>query len=338
MGTTVEKLEYMLDTKSMIKDAIISKGVEVTEDDTFRSYVNKIEEIPTNIVEEVVTSSKYGATMDNFLGDVDENGTYIAPSNPANIVFSGATNIGEYALYRAFNYETPVESVTFPDVENLTNGYSLNECFYFSIYLKSLSFPKLKEITGKGIMSNACYYAQRLETISFPLLEKIYTGMYGGYSFNYAFYNCSDLKLASFPNLVTITDEGVFNEAFYNCTSLESADFSKLSYISSSSGGFSKTFYGCSKLKSVNFDSLQSMYADMQGCFRNCTSLTKISFPSLNNLGSQRFGYSSSTYMFGGCTNLTEIHFRADMQSTIENYSGYADKWGATNATIYFDL
>ena len=284
------------------------------------------------------SSSKYGATIDNFLGNVDESGTYIAPSTPANIVFSGATNIGENALSKAFNYETPVESVTFPDVEYLTNNYSLQECFYNSSYLKSLSFPKLKEITGKSVMSSACYYAQNLETISFPLLEKIYTGMYGGYNFSNAFNYCSKLTSIAFPNLATITDEGVFNQAFYNCKNLVSADFSKLSYINSSTGGFRQAFYGCSKLESVNFDSLQSMYADMQGCFYNCTSLTKISFPSLNNLGSQRFGSSSSTYMFYGCTNLTEIHFRADMQSTIESYRGYADKWGATNATIYFDL
>lgn len=282
--------------------------------------------------------SKYGATIDNFIGNVDENGTYVASSNPANIVLSGATSIGEYALSKAFNYVTPVESVIFPDVENLTNGYSLQECFYNSSYLKFLSFPKLKEITGKGVMSNACYYAQKLETISFPLLERIYTGMYGGYNFSNAFYYCSKLTSVSFPSLTTITDEGVFNQAFYSCKNLVSADFSKLSYISSSTGGFRQAFYGCSKLESVNFDSLQTMSADMQGCFYNCTSLTKISFPSLKNLSSQRFGTSSSNYIFSGCTALTEIHFRADMQSTIESYSGYGAKWGATNATIYFDL
>lgn len=338
MGTTAEKLQYLNETKGMIKTAIKDKGVEIADTDTFRSYVDKIGEIPTTVVEEVIKAEKYGATIDNFLGNVDENGIYVAPSATANIVLSGATNIGEYALSKAFNYETPVESITFPDVENLTNNYSLQECFYNSSYLKSLSFPKLKEMTGKGIMNSVCYYAQKLETISFPLLEKIYTGMYGGYNFSNAFYYCTKLTSVSFPSLATITDEGVFNQAFYNCTNLVSADFSKLSYIDSSTGGFRQAFYGCSKLESVNFDSLQSVYADFQEAFKNCTSLTKISFPSLNNLGSQRFGYSSSTYMFGGCTNLTEIHFRADMQTTIESYTGYADKWGAVNATIYFDL
>jgi hypothetical protein len=41
---------------------------------------------------------------------------------------------------------------------------------------------------------------------------------------------------------------------------------------------------------------------------------------------------------FQYCTGITEIHFRADAQATIEATSGYSDKFGATNATIYFDL
>jgi hypothetical protein len=42
--------------------------------------------------------------------------------------------------------------------------------------------------------------------------------------------------------------------------------------------------------------------------------------------------------MFAGCKNLTELHFRADMQSVVENLSAYPYKFGASNCTIYFDL
>lgn len=45
MGTIAEKLTYLEGTKSAIKDAIIAKGVEVTDTDTFRSYAEKIESI-----------------------------------------------------------------------------------------------------------------------------------------------------------------------------------------------------------------------------------------------------------------------------------------------------
>ena len=66
--------------------------------------------------------------------------------------------------------------------------------------------------------------------------------------------------------------------------------------------------------------------------------MTTISFSALTSIESDAFGNTSPTYIFSGCTSLTEIHFRADMQATIEAMTGYANKWGASNATIYFDL
>ena len=47
MGTLNEKLEYLKETKSQIKEAIISKGQEVSSSDTFRSYASKISAINT---------------------------------------------------------------------------------------------------------------------------------------------------------------------------------------------------------------------------------------------------------------------------------------------------
>lgn len=47
MGTIAEKLDYLEGTKSAIKNAIVAKGVEVLDTDTFRSYAEKIEGITT---------------------------------------------------------------------------------------------------------------------------------------------------------------------------------------------------------------------------------------------------------------------------------------------------
>ena len=44
-STTADKLNYLKGTKEAIKNAIVSKGVEVEEDATFRSYAEKIESI-----------------------------------------------------------------------------------------------------------------------------------------------------------------------------------------------------------------------------------------------------------------------------------------------------
>ena len=53
MGTINDKLSKLVTTKESIKSAIISKGVSVTDSDTFASYANKILEIQSTI-----TSSK----------------------------------------------------------------------------------------------------------------------------------------------------------------------------------------------------------------------------------------------------------------------------------------
>jgi hypothetical protein len=47
MGTISDKLSYLADTKNDIKQAIIDKGVSVSNSDTFRSYASKIAGITT---------------------------------------------------------------------------------------------------------------------------------------------------------------------------------------------------------------------------------------------------------------------------------------------------
>lgn len=42
MGTTADKLNRLIDTKEAIKEAINSKGVTVTDEDTFHSYASKV--------------------------------------------------------------------------------------------------------------------------------------------------------------------------------------------------------------------------------------------------------------------------------------------------------
>lgn len=49
MGTINDKIEYLNETKSLIKQAIINKGQSIQENDTFRSYAEKIQNITTGI-------------------------------------------------------------------------------------------------------------------------------------------------------------------------------------------------------------------------------------------------------------------------------------------------
>ena len=83
------------------------------------------------------------------------------------------------------------------------------------------------------------------------------------------------------------------------------------------------------------FDEIKTISS---GClfyaFYNCTRITSsVSFPALTSVGSG--GLADA---FKGCTGITELHFRADAKSVIEAAGGYSSKFGASNATIYFDL
>ena len=83
MGTTSEKLAYLQETKEAIKDAIVNKGVEVTEDTTFREYATKIGEIGGSVIIKELNCSeeptKSSVIYENFLDETDE--ANIIPDN-----------------------------------------------------------------------------------------------------------------------------------------------------------------------------------------------------------------------------------------------------------------
>lgn len=89
MGTINEKLNYLLQTKENIKQAIKGKGVEITDSDSFRSYAEKIGTIkagrdeilidaPTALVLPVasatlIISNKVNIRIVNATAEIKEN-------------------------------------------------------------------------------------------------------------------------------------------------------------------------------------------------------------------------------------------------------------------------
>ena len=83
------------------------------------------------------------------------------------------------------------------------------------------------------------------------------------------------------------------------------------------------------------FDDIKIIGSNGLFCaFHGCTGITgSISFPNLTTINTYGLGNA-----FDGCTGITEIHFRADVKSVVESTDGYSSKFGASRATIYFDL
>lgn len=164
------------------------------------------------------------------------------------------------------------------------------------------------------------------------------------YALQSAFEDKNFFTSVIFTNLETVGEKSAFAQTFKNNTILVNVSFPSLRVLYGyfNYPCFNETFSGCTALTSVSFPALETLAIGshiyggtiFSGTFQNCTGLTSMSFPSLTSVQSGAFSLGT----FSGCTNLIAIHFKASIQSQVENMSYYSSKWGATNATIYFDL
>lgn len=82
----------------------------------------------------------------------------------------------------------------------------------------------------------------------------------------------------------------------------------------------------------LNLETAEGAYA-MSNMFLNCYGLKKAYFHTL---------YSGANNClrdcFKGCSNMTELHFKTGTEDWVNSLYGANNKFGATNATVYFDL
>ena len=111
MGTTAEKLTYLADTKTAIKDAIVSKGVEVSEGTTFRQYAEKIGEIKQSSSSDVSYKVDVGDGFDPWYPIEAKAGQYVFTT-------SGSITGGVIIYSTNKNYRT-TEAITVYTKEDL---------------------------------------------------------------------------------------------------------------------------------------------------------------------------------------------------------------------------
>lgn len=95
--SVADKLDYLKETKEAIKSALIDKGVEVSNNDTFRSYAEKISNIPSGgESEDTEDISLFGSIVLPNISDYSDSN---ARENMQNIVSSYTTLYGnDYEL------------------------------------------------------------------------------------------------------------------------------------------------------------------------------------------------------------------------------------------------
>lgn len=150
MGTIVDKVEYLQDTKEAIKAALIERGQIVTSADSFRSYAGKIRRIDDGgsgavLIEKTITENGvYNAEDDDADGyskvtvdaaatlitkTISDNGTYNAASDNADGYSAVTVNVSGYskADVEAILSDFPVKHFLVPFYTSATNpeGYTM---------------------------------------------------------------------------------------------------------------------------------------------------------------------------------------------------------------------
>ena len=307
-----------------IASAIATKQQQVA--DSYAAVSNKGGTLPatqnlTNLATAISSipsggggGSKFGATINTFLGDVDANGVLQLPTEQSDLVFTGVKNIATNGLYYKFAY-SKVKSVLFSDLEEAINSDCLLYAFYNS-EIKTASFPKLTTIDYAGRM----FGDSSLESVSMPYLTTVIGGSTNR-GLYYAFYG-TDITELDLPNLTTITgDRYGLNSFCSDCNKLETVRFTKLETIPTrSSAGFSN-FYNA---------------------FNDCIALEDIYFNAVNSntfTGGYTNVFNSMFSSTSGRTNGCTVHFPSNMQSIISGLNGYPTFGGnASYITIAFDL
>ena len=337
MGTTVDKLNHLINTKEGIRQELnrAYETEEISTSDTFNSYIQKLEEHPfylKGLVEGTIESIKLSNVTS--IG----NGAFYSCSGLTEVSIPKAKSIGMYAFYSC----SGLTSVSFPEATSIGH-YAFESCSS----LISVSFPKATsmgwEVFGDcssltevsipnvtDINSNAFQSCSSLTNVSFPKATSISS---------YAFKSCSSLTEiteVSFPEVTSIGDY-----AFQYCSGLTSVSFPKATSIGN------KAFQSCRSLTEVTEVSFPVATSIGERAFAFCSGLTSVSFPVATSIDDYAFNSCSGlttiyvgtesdtvctlshTNAFNNCTNLTNIYVPyslVDIYKSATNWSSFASK------------
>ena len=259
-------------------------------------------------------ATKLGVSLDNLLGSVDANGVYQLSDAPFTF---DATSIKELPflspdLFMYKFYKLPLTGTV--DLSNYTHGaVNAANAEYFT---QAFSYTGVQKLITPREKSNEAYAMQ----------------------FYQSFQHCNALKEIVFSNPIIESNKFGFTEAFQYCDfSNASINFDIITSIGPN--GFYGAFKYCklpAEIRFTNLTEITATYA-FREAFSQTTGCKRYFFPSLTSVTSDAFG-SSTRLTWYNAKDVEEIHFRADMQATIEAVTGYSSKFGATNCTIFFDL
>ena len=279
MSTIQENLDRIQNAKSAIKDAIIQKGIDVTDTEKIETYADKILQI----------KSGGGTEIPEF-----------DPEGPLTIYCFD--DWGDAYVQFNNNYQ---ES---------TIQYSTDGSTWKTYTDETIKLTKGQYVQFKGVITK---YAQSNHFSTFILksglfnlygnltsLDNYISTFNGGYKYNHMFentnvYDCSKLN----TGIKSQTDSNVFSYMFNQCKYLVKAPELPVTTLENSC--YEYMFQNCTSLTTIpNLPATTLASSCYSNMFKGCTSLTTV--PS-NLLPATTLASDCYIYMFNGCTSLTTI-------------------------------
>ena len=280
MSTLQENLDRIKNAKSAIKDAIIQKGIDVTDTEKIETYADKILQIKSG-----------GGTTE--IPEFD-------PEGPLTIYCFD--DWGDAYVQFNNNYQ---ES---------TIQYSTDGSTWKTYTDETIKLTKGQYVQFKGVITQ---YAQSNHFSTFILknglfnlygnltsLDNYISAFDGGNKYNHMFentnvYDCSKLN----TGIKSQTGKSVFSFMFNGCKYLVKVP--ELPATKLANNCYESMFQGCSSLTTIPSNLLPATTLGKycyQYMFKDCTSLTTV--PNLPATTLRAYCYQ---YMFNGCKSLTTI-------------------------------
>lgn len=284
MATIAENLTLLESTKANIKQAIVNKGVSVSDTDTFASYADKIGQI---------SGGSSAAALD--FGSI--NYAY-APTALKNGLDASVAYLNNWT---GNHFDSDPELMFMPKVE-ITDSEPVSLEYVGGSFPRLLIFPdidfKHKDINGETLFNNSKAVSIHLKNINFTgSLESLFQGCN-----NLSDITCSGLTIDSNVTSATYCFKGCYQlTTVPDLFNGAQTGLTNLNYM----------FQDC-KMTTIDLSSWKfGQVTSMRNMFRDCDNTITIDITGIDT--SQMTSTSNMFNMCYGCYNLIRIRGAIDL-------------------------
>lgn len=284
MATIAENLTLLESTKANIKQAIVNKGVSVSDTDTFASYADKIGQI---------SGGSSAAALDFGTINYAYAPTYLKSGLDASVAYLNN--------WTGNHFPADSELMFMPKVE-IVDSEPVRLEYVHRSFPKLLIFPdidfKHKDINGAGLFEGTKALSIHLKNINF-------TG-----DLNNLFSQCTNLVDFTFSGLTIDSNVTSASGCFYGCSLTAVPDL----FNGAQTGltDLSWMFQGCTNMTTIDLSSWKfGQVTNMSQMFTNCSNTITIDISGIDT--SQMTSISNMEDIFNYCYNLVRIRGAIDL-------------------------